>query len=83
MKQGVFLERDGILNSVRVERQHQVTPLTLEDFKIIQDAIPLVKKLKAAVVGISPDSVEKQKKFADKGYKLNDRTAAKLSKAME
>jgi len=48
MKQGVFLERDGILNSVRVERQHQVTPLTLEDFKIIQEAIPLVKKLKAA-----------------------------------
>src|SRR2546428_12400230 len=48
MKQGVFLERDGILNLVKVERQHQVTPLTLEDFKLNQDAIPLLKKLKAA-----------------------------------
>src|SRR5580765_7836908 len=48
MKQGVFLERDGILNTVRVERQHQVTPLTLEDFKINQEAIPLIKKLKEA-----------------------------------
>ena len=48
MKQGVFLERDGILNLVRVERQHQVSPLTLEDFKINQDAVPLLKKLKAA-----------------------------------
>ena len=48
MKQGVFLERDGILNLAKIERQHQVTPLTLEDFKLNQDAIPLLKKLKAA-----------------------------------
>jgi D-glycero-D-manno-heptose 1,7-bisphosphate phosphatase len=48
MKQGVFLERDGILNLVKVERQHQVTPLTLEDFKINQEAVPVIKKLKAA-----------------------------------
>jgi len=47
MKQGVFLERDGILNLVKVERQHQVTPLTLEDFKINQEAVPAIKKLKA------------------------------------
>jgi peroxiredoxin Q/BCP len=32
----------------------------------LQDAFPQLKKLKAAVVGISPDTVEKQKKFADK-----------------
>jgi peroxiredoxin Q/BCP len=32
----------------------------------LQDAFPQLKKLKAAVVGISPDAVEKQLKFADK-----------------
>ena len=35
----------------------------------LRDAMPDMKKLKAAVVGVSPDPVEKQKKFADK-YKL-------------
>ena len=35
----------------------------------LQAAFPQLKKLKAAVVGISPDPVEKQLKFADK-YKL-------------
>jgi D-glycero-D-manno-heptose 1,7-bisphosphate phosphatase len=48
MKLGVFIERDGVLNQVRVERQHQVNPLTLEEFKINTDAAPLLKKLKAA-----------------------------------
>jgi peroxiredoxin Q/BCP len=32
----------------------------------LQDAFPQLKKLKAVVVGISPDAVEKQLKFADK-----------------
>jgi thioredoxin-dependent peroxiredoxin len=32
----------------------------------LQDAFPQLKKLKATVVGISPDAVEKQLKFADK-----------------
>ncbi len=32
----------------------------------LRDAFPQLKKLKAAVVGISPDAVEKQKKFDDK-----------------
>ena len=32
----------------------------------LQDAFPQLKKLKAGVVGISPDPVEKQLKFADK-----------------
>jgi len=32
----------------------------------LQEAFPQLKKLKATVVGISPDPVEKQKKFADK-----------------
>jgi D-glycero-D-manno-heptose 1,7-bisphosphate phosphatase len=48
MKQGAFFERDGVLNAVRIERQHQVSPLTLEDFQVNETAIPLLKKLKAA-----------------------------------
>jgi D-glycero-D-manno-heptose 1,7-bisphosphate phosphatase len=48
MKMGVFMERDGVLNEVRVERQYQVTPLTMEDFRIKQDAVPLLKRLKTA-----------------------------------
>ncbi len=48
MKLGVFIERDGVLNQARVERQYQVSPLTLEDYRVNQEAIPLLKKLKAA-----------------------------------
>ena len=48
MKQGVFIERDGVLNQVKVERQHQVSPLTLEEFHVNKAAASLVKKLKAA-----------------------------------
>jgi D-glycero-D-manno-heptose 1,7-bisphosphate phosphatase len=48
MKVGVFIERDGVLNKVRMERQHQVTPLTSSEFKINQELLPLLKKLKAA-----------------------------------
>ncbi|HOC57506.1 MAG TPA: HAD-IIIA family hydrolase [Verrucomicrobiota bacterium] len=48
MKQGVFIERDGILNQVRVERRHQVAPLTLEDFHVNKAIVPLLDKLKAS-----------------------------------
>jgi D-glycero-D-manno-heptose 1,7-bisphosphate phosphatase len=48
MKMGVFIERDGILNRARVERQYQVSPLTLEDFEVSNKAKPLLDKLKAA-----------------------------------
>lgn len=48
MKQAVFLERDGILNRARVEHQHQVSPLTLEDFRIDPSVAPLLERLKAA-----------------------------------
>jgi D-glycero-D-manno-heptose 1,7-bisphosphate phosphatase len=48
MKAAVFIERDGVLNAVRVERQQPVSPLTLEDFHVNQAAVPLLKKLKAA-----------------------------------
>ncbi|MFO1488666.1 MAG: HAD-IIIA family hydrolase [Verrucomicrobiota bacterium] len=48
MKLGVFIERDGVLNQARVEHNHQVSPLMLEEFKINMAAAPLLKKLKAA-----------------------------------
>jgi len=48
MKIGVFIERDGILNQVRLQRQQQVSPLTMEEFKINTQAASLLKKLKAA-----------------------------------
>ena len=48
MKIGVFIERDGILNQVRLQRQQQVSPVTMEEFKINTQAAPLLKKLKAA-----------------------------------
>lgn len=47
MKQGVFIERDGILNAVRVERQHQVSPLTVEEFRLNEAIVPLLNKLKS------------------------------------
>jgi len=46
MKQGIFFERDGILNQVRVERQHQVSPLTLEEFHVNKGIVPLLTRLK-------------------------------------
>ena len=48
MKAAVFIERDGVLNQVRVERLQPVSPLTLEDFHVNLAAVPLLKKLKAA-----------------------------------
>jgi len=48
MKLGVFIERDGVLNQIRVERQHQVGPRTLDQFRIPPDVAPQLQKLKAA-----------------------------------
>jgi len=48
MKPAVFLERDGVLNQVRVQRQHQVCPLALDDFRVSKSAVPLLRKLKSA-----------------------------------
>jgi D-glycero-D-manno-heptose 1,7-bisphosphate phosphatase len=48
MKLGVFIERDGVLNRVRVDRQQQVIPSSLTEFKVNEDAVPLLKKLQAA-----------------------------------
>jgi D-glycero-D-manno-heptose 1,7-bisphosphate phosphatase len=48
MKQAVFIERDGVLNQVRVEKQQPIAPLTLEEFQLNKDLVPLVKQLKDA-----------------------------------
>ena len=48
VKAGVFIERDGVLNKVRLERQHQVIPLTSIEFEVNPEAVILVKRLKAA-----------------------------------
>lgn len=48
MKLGVFIERDGVLNRVKLERQHQVSPLTLDQFRINTEIAPLLQRLKAA-----------------------------------
>lgn len=48
MKVGVFIERDGVLNKVKVEGQHQVIPLTAMEFEVHPEAVTLLKRLKAA-----------------------------------
>lgn len=48
MKAAVFIERDGVLNRVRVERQRVVSPVTIDDLQVNREAIPLLGKLKAA-----------------------------------
>lgn len=48
MKPAVFIERDGILNKPRVERQHQTSPLTLDQFHLNTEIAPLLHELKAA-----------------------------------
>jgi D-glycero-D-manno-heptose 1,7-bisphosphate phosphatase len=44
----IFMERDGILNLARVERQQQVAPLYLENFRVNPEAAPVLQRLKAA-----------------------------------
>ena len=48
MKFGVFLERDGVLNLARVAQNHQVSPLTLDEFQCSPDAVQPLLRLKAA-----------------------------------
>jgi D-glycero-D-manno-heptose 1,7-bisphosphate phosphatase len=48
MKPAVFIERDGILNQARVERQQQVSPLTLDQFHLNTQTASLLHELKAA-----------------------------------
>ncbi len=49
MKSAVFFDRDGILNRARMERWHQVSPLTLDEFEINEEAVELLRQIKAAV----------------------------------
>jgi D-glycero-D-manno-heptose 1,7-bisphosphate phosphatase len=48
MKFAVFIERDGILNLPRVDRQYQVAPLSLAEFQVNEAAIPACEALKSA-----------------------------------
>lgn len=48
MKPAAFIERDGILNQVRVERHQLLTPLTLDQFHLNKEVAPLLHELKAA-----------------------------------
>jgi D-glycero-D-manno-heptose 1,7-bisphosphate phosphatase len=48
VRAGIFIERDGILNRVRVHRGIQVSPLTLDEFRVNRNALPALRELKAA-----------------------------------
>lgn len=48
MKAAVFLERDGVLNHVRVAGRSQMPPMRLEEFHIRDDAREPLEQLKAA-----------------------------------
>jgi D-glycero-D-manno-heptose 1,7-bisphosphate phosphatase len=49
VRQGVFIERDGVLNEARTdESQYQASPLAMGDFRINTEAVPLLARLKAA-----------------------------------
>ena len=47
MKSAVFVERDGVLNRVRVTRNYPGSPVTMEDFVINPAAAACLKRLKA------------------------------------
>ena len=48
MRTAIFLERDGILTEPRTDRQYQVAPVSLEDFKVNEHALPALQSLKSA-----------------------------------
>lgn len=48
MKAAVFLERDGVLNHVRVAGRSQMPPLRLEEFHVREDVREPLEHLKAA-----------------------------------
>ena len=48
MKQGVFIERDGILNAAGIKNRQQVAPLRLPEFHLYAHFAPLLQELKAA-----------------------------------
>ena len=48
MKTAVFIERDAILNEVKVGPKQQICPCTVEEFKVIRQNIEPLKQLKEA-----------------------------------
>jgi D-glycero-D-manno-heptose 1,7-bisphosphate phosphatase len=48
MKPAVFIERDGILNSVVTVGRQQICPETLDRFQVKQEVVPLIQELRAA-----------------------------------
>jgi D-glycero-D-manno-heptose 1,7-bisphosphate phosphatase len=48
VKAAIILERDGILNRVRVEHQHQVNPRSIEEFQIVTTSREPLEELKQA-----------------------------------
>ena len=48
MKSGIFFERDGVLNLAKIVGQHQVSPLSLDEFHINPAALEPLQQLKAA-----------------------------------
>ena len=48
MKAAVFLERDGVLNQVRVAGRNQMPPMCLEEFRVREDVRESLLHLKAA-----------------------------------
>lgn len=48
MKKAVFIERDAILNEVRTGPKHQISPLTMAEFKVIETARSPLSRLKSA-----------------------------------
>ena len=48
MRMAVFMERDGVLNRVQTRGKNPVSPLTLEEFQVNEEAIMPLRQLKAA-----------------------------------
>ena len=48
IRQGVFIERDGLLNHAADGPTGAISPRAFEDFRIKEEAVPLLKRLKAA-----------------------------------
>ena len=48
MKHAVFIERDGILNQVRIQNRQQFSPRCVEEFLIKDEAVEPLRALKAA-----------------------------------
>jgi D-glycero-D-manno-heptose 1,7-bisphosphate phosphatase len=48
MKHAVFIERDGVLNAVRVNGRYQVIPTSTAEFTVIEEARAPLAKLRAA-----------------------------------